>query len=253
MSLRKRKPTMIQEQVLDEDDDELLAPPPPRKRAKTRRTTISTRIPRKKEDSSAPDKVEAEGVPDEAEPGVIVQEPEADFVLTRDAKQERLEVPAIAQDADEFVTPEPRRSQRKKGDSPASSTTTLTRSHSRELSADSVEGAESAGSSTVCEEEPDKEKEKKGSRVDKVIKHLDKNSEEEGGEDEAEEVKTASAKRSRTSTSRSKPRSRAAPKKTASDSSTNPSVGKGAEHVDATPAPPASKARSRPRPKTRRR
>ncbi|OJA20479.1 hypothetical protein AZE42_01970 [Rhizopogon vesiculosus] len=251
MSLRKRKPTMIQEQVLDDDDDELLPPPPPRKRAKTRRTAAAARGPRKKEDSSAPDKAEAEEVPDEVEAGTIAQEPEVDLVLTRDTKRERLEMVVITQGAEKSVSPEPRRSQRKKGDSPASSTTTLTRTHSRESSADTVEGAESAGSSTVCEEEPDKEKVKKGSRVDKVIKRLDKDGEEE--EDEAEEVKAAPAKRPRTSASRSKPRSRAVPKKATSTNSTNTSLEEGAENADATPAPLASKPKSRARPRTRRR
>lgn len=250
MSLRKRKPTILQDQALDEDDDELLAPPP-RKRARTRRTTTA-RIPRKKDESSTPDKA-AEEVPDEAEAGTVAQEPEMDIVLTRDAKRERIEMPVLAQEAEKSVSPEPRRSQRKKGESPASSATTLTRTHSRESSTDSVEGAESVGSSTVCEEEPDKEKVKKGSRADRVIKRLDKNVEEDGEEDEAEEAKPAPAKRSRTSASRARPRSRVAPKKATSTNSNNTSPEEGAEHVDATPAPPASKPKSRPRTRTRRR
>jgi len=237
------------QEVLDDEDDDLLAPPP-RKRAKTRRTTAATRSPRKKDDISAPDKAEAEEASDEVEAGAVVQEPEVDLVQTCDTRRERLEMPALAQDAEKSVSPEPRRSRRKKGDSPVSSEMTLTRTHSRESSADSVEGAESARSSTVCEEEPDKEK--KGSRADKVVKRLDNNDDEEE-EDEAEGVKIAPIKRPRTSTSRSKPRSRAAPKKAASTNSTNIPSEEGAEYTDAVHIPPVSKPKSRPRPRTRRR
>ncbi|KAG0704504.1 hypothetical protein DFH29DRAFT_373100 [Suillus ampliporus] len=202
MSLRKRKPTMLQEQALDDDDDELLALPPPKKRARTRRTATAARSPRKPEESSTPGKADAEEVPDEVEAGTALPEPEMDLMLTRSAKRELIETPVLAQDAEKSVSPEPRRSQRKKVDSPASSATTLTRTHSRELSAESIEGAESAGSSTVCEEEPDKEKEKKGradkvvKRLDTAVKRLDKNNEEEDDE-EAEEEKSAPAKRPR--------------------------------------------------------
>ncbi|KAG1751545.1 uncharacterized protein EDB91DRAFT_1078307 [Suillus paluster] len=248
MSLRKRKPTLLQEQALEDDDDELLALPPPRKRAKTRRTATAARSPRKPEESSLPDKAEPEEVPDEVEAGNALLEPEMDIMLTRAAKRELIEAPVLAQEAEKSVSPEPRRSQRKKGDSPASSATTLTRTHSRELSMESVEGAESAGSSTVCEEEPDKEKEKKG-RVDKAVKRLDKN-EEEGDDEEIEEKKPAPAKRPRASASRAKPRSRAAPKKT---TNTNTSPEEDAENADDTPAPPAPKPKSRSRPRTRRR
>ncbi|KAG2756131.1 hypothetical protein P692DRAFT_20715814 [Suillus brevipes Sb2] len=253
MSLRKRKPTMIQEQLIEDDDDDLLVPPPPRKRARTRRTTA--RSPRKPEEFSNPDNAETEDVPDEVEPGTELPEPEMVLMLTRAAKRELVEMPVLVQDAEKSVSPEPRRSQRKKGDSPASSATTLTRIHSRELSTESVEGAESAGSSTVCEEEPDKEKTKKG-RADKIVKRLDTavkcldNTGEEGDEEEAEEEKSAPAKRSRTSTSRAKPRSRAPPKRT---NSANTNSEEGGEHADATPAPPVPKPKSRSRPRTRRR
>lgn len=256
MSLRKRKPTMIQEQVIEDDDDDLLVPPPPRKRARTRRTATAARSPRKPDESSLPDNAEPEEVPDDVEAGTELPEPEMELMLTRAAKRELVETPVLAQDVEKSVSPEPRRSQRKKGDSPASSATTLTRTHSRELSAESVEDVESAGSSTVCEEEPDKSKAKKG-RADKVVKcldtvvkHLDDNGEEEEDEEEAEEEKSAPAKRSRPSASRAKPRSRAPPKRT---NSTNTNSEEGGEHADATPAPPAPKPKSRSRPKTRRR
>ncbi|KAG1752945.1 hypothetical protein EDB19DRAFT_1824347 [Suillus lakei] len=255
MSLRKRKPTMIQEQVIEDDDDDLLVPPPPRKRARTRRTATAARSPRKPEESSPPDNAEAEDVPDEVEAGTELPEPEIELMLTRAAKRELIETPVLAQDVEKSVSPEPRRSQRKKGDSPASSATTLTRTHSRELSAESVEGTGSVGSSTVCEEEPDKEKAKKG-RANKVVKRLDTAAKrldddgEEGDEEEAEEEKPVPAKRSRTSASRAKPRSRAAPKRT---NSANTNSEEGGEHADATPAPPAPKPKSRSRPRTRRR
>lgn len=256
MSLRKRKPTLIQEQVIEDDDDDLLVPPPPRKRARTRRTATTARSPRKPEELSNPDNAETEDVPDEVEAGTELPEPETVFMLTRAAKRELIETPVLAQDAEKSVSPEPRRSQRKKGDSPASSATTLTRIHSRELSAESVEGAESAGSSTVCEEEPAKEKTKKGradkvvKRLDTTVKRLDNTGEEEGDEEEAEEEKPAPAKRSRTSASRAKPRSRAPPKRT---NSANTNAEEGGEHADATPAPPVPKPKSRSRPRMRRR
>lgn len=250
MSLRKRKPTMIQEQVIEDDDDDLLMPqPPPRKRARTRRTATTTRSPRKPEEFSPPDNPETEDVPDEVEAATELPEPETVLMLTRAAKRELIEIPVPAQDAEKSVSPEPRRSQRKKGDSPASSATTLTRIHSRELSAESVEGAESAGSSTVCEEEPDKEKTKKG-RTEKVVKRLDNTGEEDGDEEEAEQEKPVPAKRSRPSASRAKPRSRAPPKRT---NSTNTNSEEGGEHADATPPPPVPKPKSRSRPRTRRR
>jgi hypothetical protein len=153
---------MIQEQVIEDDDDDLLVPPPPRKRARTRRTATTARSPRKPEDLSPPDNPETEDVPDEVTANTELPEPEPVFMLTRAAKRELVEIPVPTQDTEKSVSPEPRRSQRKKGDSPASSATTLTRIHSREFSTESVEGAESAGSSTVCEEEPDKEKNKEG-------------------------------------------------------------------------------------------
>lgn len=249
MSLRKRKPTMIQEQVIEDDDDDLLMPQPPRKRARTRRTATTTRSPRKPEELSPPDNPETEDVPDEVEAATELPEPETVLMLTRAAKRELIEIPVPAQDAEKSVSPEPRRSQRKKGDSPASSATTLTRIHSRELSAESVEGAESAGSSTVCEEEPDKDKTKKG-RTEKVVKRLDNTGEEDGDEEEAEQEKPVPAKRSRPSASRAKPRSRAPPKRT---NSTITNSEEGGEHVDATPPPPVPKAKSRSRPRTRRR
>lgn len=255
MSLRKRKPTLIQEQVIEDDDDDLLMPPPPRKRARTRRTATTARSPRKPEELSPPDNPETEDVPDEVEASTELPEPEPVLMLTRAAKRELIEIPVPAQDTEKSVSPEPRRSQRKKGDSPASSATTLTRIHSRELSAESVEDAESAGSSTVCEEEPDKEKTKKGrankdvKRIDTAVKRIDNTGEEEGDEEEAEE-KSAPAKRSRTSASRAKPRSRAPPKRT---NSANTNSEEGGEHADATPAPPVPKPKSRSRPRTRRR
>ncbi|KAG2111227.1 uncharacterized protein F5147DRAFT_651428 [Suillus discolor] len=248
MSLRKRKPTMIQEQVIEDDDDDLLVPQPPRKRARTRRTVTTTRSPRKPEEFSPPDNPETEDVPDEVEAATELPEPEIVLMLTRAAKRELIEIPVPAQDAEKSVSPEPRRSQRKKGDSPASSATTLTRIHSRELSAESVEGAESAGSSTVCEEEPDKEKTKKG-RTEKAVKRLD-NTGEDGDEEEAEQEKPVPAKRSRPSASRAKPRSRAPPKRT---NSTNTNSEEGGEHADATSPPPVPKPKSRSRPRTRRR
>jgi hypothetical protein len=256
MSLRKRKPTMIQEQVIEDDDDDLLVPPPPRKRARTRRTATTARSPRKPEDLSPPDNPETEDVPDEVTANTELPEPEPVFMLTRAAKRELVEIPVPTQDTEKSVSPEPRRSQRKKGDSPASSATTLTRIHSREFSTESVEGAESAGSSTVCEEEPDKEKTKKGrankdvKRIDTAVKRLGNTGEEEGDEEEAEEEKSVPTKRSRTSASRAKPRSRGPPKRT---NSANTNSDEGGEHADATPALPVPKPKSRSRPKTRRR
>jgi hypothetical protein len=71
MSLCKHKPTLIQEQVLEDNDDDFLTPPPLRKRANTRRTAVAARSQR--EDFSAPDKAEAEEVSYEVDAGTTAQ------------------------------------------------------------------------------------------------------------------------------------------------------------------------------------